>query len=226
MTLLLQLPDIRGTEATQRIRAIEREAPSESSMVILGLTGSVDADNLAEYAKAGMNGCIMKGKLLGDALNQAMAKLENAPDTFVTALGDGRRKESPKGKVDKRKVQLPLQPAPLAQEDMDVDVDVPLEADPRMIVQAKSMVSVRSLTVASFADLVQPRASARAVSGQGAFSSAMTGPDAGQKMLAMRLMERKSIGGRSPRGALQRRPFGATYAAPASASAPSEVKVG
>ncbi len=99
--VVLQLPDIRGQKPRSKFGQIEREAPSDNAMVILGLTGNVEEENLHEYAKAGMNGCIMKGKLLGEALNEAMAKLEYEPQNFVTAIGDdgrGRRKDSPKSK--------------------------------------------------------------------------------------------------------------------------------
>lgn len=38
---------------------------------------------MREYEKAGMNGCILKGKLLVDAVKDAVERVQHQPDTFV-----------------------------------------------------------------------------------------------------------------------------------------------
>ena len=72
----IHLPGISGIEATQKIRQIEREA-GIAPVRIYGLTGDVDESDLASYQEAGMNGCILKGKLLADAVRQAMEESNN-----------------------------------------------------------------------------------------------------------------------------------------------------
>lgn len=78
----IHLPGISGIEATERIRKLERES-SSAPVMIFGLTGNVDEDGLRSYEKAGMNGCILKGKLLADAVKQAVDDYSRDPDTFV-----------------------------------------------------------------------------------------------------------------------------------------------
>lgn len=43
----------------------------ETSM-IFGLTGNVDPESMRNYEAAGMNGCILKGKVLTEALQTAI----------------------------------------------------------------------------------------------------------------------------------------------------------
>jgi len=72
----IQLPGMSGTEATQEIRRLEREC-GVAPVWIYGLTGNVSAEDLINYKAAGMNGCILKGKLLADAVRQAMEESQN-----------------------------------------------------------------------------------------------------------------------------------------------------
>ena len=78
----INLPGISGIEATEQIRAYEQKV-NAAPVLIYGLTGNVDEDNLRSYQKVGMNGCIMKGKLLVEAVQQAMAISERNPKEFV-----------------------------------------------------------------------------------------------------------------------------------------------
>lgn len=77
----IHLPGISGIEATQKIRQMEQEA-GIAPVRIYGLTGDVDASDLAAYQAAGMDGCILKGKLLADAVRQAMEE-SNSGVQFV-----------------------------------------------------------------------------------------------------------------------------------------------
>lgn len=52
-------------------------------VLIYGLTSSVDDDSLHAYSVAGMNGCIVKGKLLVDALRSAVEASEKYPNSFI-----------------------------------------------------------------------------------------------------------------------------------------------
>ena len=78
------LPGISGVEATQRIRALEHVTPSpQSPVIIFGLTGNVAEANLRQYASAGMNGCIVKGRLLVDSVRAAIDAVAKDPNAFV-----------------------------------------------------------------------------------------------------------------------------------------------
>ena len=82
------LPGITGIEATERIRALEgarvsRPDGEERRVMIFGLTGNVAESNLRQYEQAGMNGCIVKGQLLVDAVKQAVERVERSPGEFV-----------------------------------------------------------------------------------------------------------------------------------------------
>ena len=66
--------------------------------MIFGLTGNVAEANLRQYEQAGMNGCIVKGQLLVDAVKQAVDRLDKTPTEFVNlsaadaaSAGGGRR---------------------------------------------------------------------------------------------------------------------------------------
>ena len=89
------LPGITGIEATERIRALEaarltRGESDERRVMIFGLTGNVAENNLRQYEQAGMNGCIVKGQLLVDAVKQAVERVERNPDDFVNlSAADG-----------------------------------------------------------------------------------------------------------------------------------------
>jgi len=76
------MPGIDGVEATSRIRKIE-ESEGYDPVTILGLTGNVGETYLTRYVDCGMNGCIVKGKLLVDALKKALSALEDDPDKFI-----------------------------------------------------------------------------------------------------------------------------------------------
>ena len=72
----IHLPGISGIETTERIRKIEQEAGIPPAL-IYGLTGDVGEDDLAKYKACGMNGCILKGKLLADAVKTAIEESSN-----------------------------------------------------------------------------------------------------------------------------------------------------
>ena len=76
------LPGISGIEASERIRRLQQELGTEP-VLIYGLTGNVAESNLRQYEQAGMNGCIVKGKLLVDAVKQAVDMSERNPSEFV-----------------------------------------------------------------------------------------------------------------------------------------------
>jgi hypothetical protein len=50
---------------------------------MFGLTGNVEEENLASYQEVGMNGCILKGTTLGEAVRIASAQLAADPSRFV-----------------------------------------------------------------------------------------------------------------------------------------------
>ena len=80
----INMPGMNGMKATETIRKYEAEhRPDRDPVVILGLTGNVDAISLKNYQTCGMNGCIVKGKLLVDALKKALRQLEENCDAFV-----------------------------------------------------------------------------------------------------------------------------------------------
>jgi len=74
-------PEMNGIVATRKIRDWEQETKRPPAL-IFGLTGSVEEDNLKEYQKAGMNGCIIKGKLLVSAVTEAIHKTAQNPNEF------------------------------------------------------------------------------------------------------------------------------------------------
>lgn len=79
----INLPGISGIEATEQIRRYERDNNITNNVIIFGLTGNVDEDNLRLYQQSGMNGCIVKGKLLPDAVQQGVKQIQLNPTTFV-----------------------------------------------------------------------------------------------------------------------------------------------
>jgi len=91
------LSGISGIEATEQIRKIERDrreaaeadgsGGNQRDVMIFGLTGNVAESNLRQYEAAGMNGCIVKGKLLVEAVRQAVDRLEREPNVFVNIAG-------------------------------------------------------------------------------------------------------------------------------------------
>ena len=100
----INLPGIDGIAATEQIRRIETEAQeaeeaaaraqqqtppsllSSSPVLVLGLTGNVDESNLRLYEQAGMNGCIVKGRQLGEAVRQAVRMWHERPGTFINLV--------------------------------------------------------------------------------------------------------------------------------------------
>lgn len=76
-----------GVEATQRIRAIEREQRRQPAL-IFGVTANVADDDLKRYRHARMDGCIVKGKLLAKALRKAVSKAREQPGGFVNLTHD------------------------------------------------------------------------------------------------------------------------------------------
>ena len=82
------LPGISGIEATEHIRRAEREfgVRDEERVLIYGLTGNVDEENLKEYEEVGMNGCIVKGRLIADAVRQALQESANKPGQFINMV--------------------------------------------------------------------------------------------------------------------------------------------
>lgn len=88
----INLPGISGTDATEMIRAWERANAAASTeggrtirspVMVFGLTGNVDESNLRLYEAAGMNGCIGKGKQLGEAVERAIQMHTANPGVFV-----------------------------------------------------------------------------------------------------------------------------------------------
>ena len=88
--MCVQLPGISGIEAASLIRNWERDH-GLPPVVMFGLTGNVEEENLHAYHQVGMNGCIVKGKQLGDALGQALAQLERTPRAFINLSGHALR---------------------------------------------------------------------------------------------------------------------------------------
>jgi CheY-like chemotaxis protein len=96
----INLPDISGTDVTQRIRALEAmtttttntTAPHTHKLLIFGLTGNTDAQNLDVYETVGMNGCIAKGgggnttTSLVDALAKAIAVATESQGTRFVVI--------------------------------------------------------------------------------------------------------------------------------------------
>jgi CheY-like chemotaxis protein len=83
------LPGMDGIETSKRMREFEATAGEDrrrSPAIIIGLTGTVTPKVLSDcQKKGGMNACIIKGKLLLDALNEALTALKESPYTFVNA---------------------------------------------------------------------------------------------------------------------------------------------
>ena len=73
---------MNGVEATEKIRELEQQQNREP-IVIIGLTGNFDKGSLSSYEACGMNGCIAKGKLIGESLAKALKILEEFPNHFV-----------------------------------------------------------------------------------------------------------------------------------------------
>jgi CheY-like chemotaxis protein len=96
------LPGISGIEAAQQIRAHEKQK-NKGPVVLFGLTGNVEEENLHEYEAVGMNGCIMKGTVIAEAVTQALSQLQQHPNQFVNMC---RKDDGP----DKKKKKL--SPAP------------------------------------------------------------------------------------------------------------------
>lgn len=76
------MPGMGGVEATEIIRRYEQEN-GFTPKIVLGLTGNVDHENLLEYERCGMNGCIVKGKHLEAAVAQVIKQLEES-EQFVS----------------------------------------------------------------------------------------------------------------------------------------------
>ena len=93
------LPGISGIEATERIRRAEREfgVRDEDKVLIYGLTGNVDEENLREYEEVGMNGCIVKGRLIADAVRQALQESANKPGQFINMVRQQSEAAAPVG---------------------------------------------------------------------------------------------------------------------------------
>jgi len=85
----IQMPGMDGVEATVRIRELEasyqqqQQSSTHEPIVIIGLTGNCGEGSLRSYEACGMNGCIAKGKLVGESLAKALKVLEEFPDHFV-----------------------------------------------------------------------------------------------------------------------------------------------
>ncbi|MES1908036.1 MAG: hypothetical protein MHM6MM_001047 [Cercozoa sp. M6MM] len=72
----VQMPDMSGTDATRELRR------RGSNAVILGLTSSCQDEELRDYRRAGMDGCIEKGSVVSHAVQEALARLDEG-DRFV-----------------------------------------------------------------------------------------------------------------------------------------------
>jgi CheY-like chemotaxis protein len=81
-------------EQTQEQQQQQHQQPQQtppsllfsSPVLVLGLTGNVDESNLRLYEQAGMNGCIVKGRQLGDAVRQAVRMWHERPGTFINLV--------------------------------------------------------------------------------------------------------------------------------------------
>jgi len=82
----IQLPRMNGIEAAQLIRTHEAEHNLKPCLMF-GLTGNVEAEQLTQYASAGMNGCIAKGNVLATAVRQAEEIIKANPNQFVNLTG-------------------------------------------------------------------------------------------------------------------------------------------
>ena len=123
------LPGISGIEATEQIRRWERESEHSSPVLIFGLTGNVEEENLIEYEEVGMNGCILKGKLLVDAVRTAIDQSRLHPGEFINLVGKsdnavvgsgGRTSQSPVTTTSKLSAREETDPA-----DTDMTADSP-----------------------------------------------------------------------------------------------------
>jgi CheY-like chemotaxis protein len=106
------LPGISGIEASQQIRSYEK-TKNKGSVVIFGLTGNVDEENLHEYEAVGMNGCIMKGTLLAEAVTQALSLLQQNPSQFVNMCKKDALKKDDSGQ-DKKQRKKKSMSSPMA----------------------------------------------------------------------------------------------------------------
>lgn len=81
----IHMPLMDGMQATEQIRNFEDDNDIEP-VLILGLTGNVSEDNIKEYDECGMNGCIVKGKLLAEAVKEAIRQCEENPEDFINLV--------------------------------------------------------------------------------------------------------------------------------------------
>jgi CheY-like chemotaxis protein len=81
----IHLPGMSGIEATRLIREHEA-ANGRSPVLVLALTGNVAASDLETYRAVGIDGCIAKGRLLGDALQKALRANQAHPGKFVSII--------------------------------------------------------------------------------------------------------------------------------------------
>jgi CheY-like chemotaxis protein len=79
----INLPDINGIEVTVRIREYEAQNAIDSC-IIYALTGNAGDDNCAVYRSSGMNGCILKGTVLHDRLEDLLQQSRCNPEKFAT----------------------------------------------------------------------------------------------------------------------------------------------
>jgi CheY-like chemotaxis protein len=83
------LPGISGIEATELIRKYEQSEEGQRRrgglppVSIYGLTANVNKENLAEYERAGLNGCIFKGDNIAQAVQQIINQSQKKPGVFV-----------------------------------------------------------------------------------------------------------------------------------------------
>lgn len=81
----IHLPKMNGVEATEKIRAFEKEA-GRYPAVVFALSGSIEPADMEAYKSVGMNGCIAKGNVLADAVREALAQHEKDPEKFVVRV--------------------------------------------------------------------------------------------------------------------------------------------
>jgi len=89
------LPGMSGLEASRKIREMEREA-KRKPVIIFGLTGSVIESDLPKFIEVGLNGCIAKGKLLGEAVQEALNRVDADPTAFVLMNEQADKVKTPK----------------------------------------------------------------------------------------------------------------------------------
>ncbi len=79
----INLPDRSGCDVATEIRQHEHETAPTDPIIIFAYTTNINPQNLQDYQKAGMNGCIGKGQNLYLMLGDAIESYHTNPQTFI-----------------------------------------------------------------------------------------------------------------------------------------------